>query len=156
MFSGRMGIMKVGSIAEMKKFASDFLRKISPSKNAVVVGLRGDLGSGKTTFVQQIANILGVKEIVTSPTFVIQKKYSLFNQKFKKLVHIDAYRLEDSHELEVLRWKHTNSDPSNLVLIEWPDRVKEIMPDELIVIRFDYIDENIREIKVIKNYESKK
>lgn len=148
MFSDRMGIMKASSTEEMKRIAVDFVKSLSPKEKAVVVGLKGDLGSGKTTFAQYVAGILGVKETVTSPTFVIQKKYPLSEQKFKNLVHIDAYRLEDSHELEVLRWKHTISDSKNLVLIEWPERVGEIMPKDAVEIYFEYVDENTREIVI--------
>jgi tRNA threonylcarbamoyladenosine biosynthesis protein TsaE len=140
--------MKVVSTEEMRCIASDFVKNLRPKEKAVVVGLKGDLGSGKTTFAQYVADILGVEETVTSPTFVIQKKYPLLEKKFKNLVHIDAYRIEDTHELEVLKWAYTISDPKNLVLIEWPERVEKIMPKDAIEIHFEHVDENTREIVI--------
>jgi tRNA threonylcarbamoyladenosine biosynthesis protein TsaE len=149
--------MKIQSPEEMGQIVADFLENIKnladknrrkKEKNAVVVGLRGNLGSGKTLFVQKAAINLGVKDVVTSPTFVIQKTYPLEEQKFKNLVHIDAYRIDDYRELEVLKWKHTISNPENLIFIEWSDKVEKIMPKDAITIDFEYVDENTREVTV--------
>ena len=104
---------------------------------ATVVTLSGELGAGKTTFAQALAKALGVEEQVTSPTFVLEKIYQLEGQKFQRLIHIDAYRLEDSHELEVLDWRDTVADPANLIVLEWPERVPELVPENSIKIRFD-------------------
>ena len=114
----------VKSTIEMVKVANDFSLHLLPKESsATVVGLYGDLGAGKTFFTQVIAKNLGLKEDVVSPTFVIEKKYILTNQKFANLIHIDAYRIEDSDELLSLRWREIISDPRNLILIEWPERV---------------------------------
>jgi tRNA threonylcarbamoyladenosine biosynthesis protein TsaE len=84
------------SLEETEEIATDFLEKISVGvyDTALVVGLYGDLGSGKTTFVQDIAKIFGIKEFVTSPTFVIEKIYNVNHPSFKKIIHIDAYRID--------------------------------------------------------------
>ncbi|MFA6338576.1 MAG: tRNA (adenosine(37)-N6)-threonylcarbamoyltransferase complex ATPase subunit type 1 TsaE [Candidatus Paceibacterota bacterium] len=137
------------SIKETADIAAKFLEKIeklNKSEKAVVVGLDGDLGSGKTAFTKEIANILGVKETVTSPTFVIEKTYKLKNQKFNHLIHIDAYRLASGSELTHLGWSEISSDPKNLIFIEWPEIVKDILPDDMIKINFEFIDETTREI----------
>jgi len=140
------------SIDDTKSIAEDFLGSIEENKSgAYVVGLEGDLGSGKTAFSKELAKLLGVKEIVTSPTFVIEKIYKLKGQKFDYLIHIDAYRLEESRELEVLGFKKLLEDPKNLILIEWPERVKEILPKNMKKIYFEFIDENVRKIEVIKH-----
>ena len=115
----------------------------------MVVGLSGDLGSGKTTFTKCVAKILEIKEHITSPTFVIQKRYSIDKDDFpfETLIHIDAYRLESAHELEVLDFKRELADPSNLILIEWPERVIVALPKETEIIRFTFIKEHVRTIK---------
>ena len=117
------------------------------SENATVVGLYGDLGAGKTTFSQAVAKTLEVEETVVSPTFVIMKIYELSGQKWKHLIHIDAYRLEKSSELARLGWQELISDSGNLILIEWPERVVDIMLEHT-SIHFTHISENEREIEV--------
>ena len=118
------------SLEETQKIADDFIKNISPkSDSAFVVGLSGNLGAGKTAFTKCIAKGLGVEETVTSPTFVIEKIYELENQKFSHLIHIDAYRLESGEELLNLGWQRIISDPKNLILIEWPEKVSSVMPE---------------------------
>ena len=153
------------SLAETKAVASVFLDfLVEPSEkgkksSATIVGLHGDLGSGKTTFTQAIAKTLGVEERVTSPTFVIMKNYRISCQGlpltqgkgnpfylWKRLIHIDAYRLDKAEELKKLNWSELISDPINLILIEWPERVAEILPPDLISINFKFIDEATRQI----------
>ena len=125
------------SLEETQKIASDFVSSISKQKNgATVAGLYGDLGAGKTTFTQMIAKAFGVTDTVISPTFVIMKVYDIsytsnpatHNHNFNNLIHLDAYRIENSSELLHLGWKEIISDPNNLILIEWPERVSDIMP----------------------------
>jgi tRNA threonylcarbamoyladenosine biosynthesis protein TsaE len=100
------------------------------SATAAIVALSGDLGAGKTTFAQGIAGALGIAENVTSPTFVIQKIYPIPQGRFPftHLVHIDAYRLEREAELEKIGWHERATDPHNLIVIEWPERVAALIP----------------------------
>ena len=109
--------------------AKKFLNKIKPNKNgATVVGLYGDLGTGKTTFTQAVAKQLGVKRKVNSPTYVIIKNYQLKITDYKKLIHIDAYRLKNEKELLHLGWEEMIVNPKHLVFIEWPEMVIKAMP----------------------------
>lgn len=123
------------------------------ASHATVIGLSGDLGSGKTTFTQCVAKILGIEGHITSPTFVIQKKYpinpsiDLPNFPFKNLLHIDAYRLESARELENLNWKNDLEDPTLLILIEWPERVAEILPPATLFLKFSFISPHVRTIE---------
>ena len=105
------------SLSDTKKVAEDFIKKLSnqTQSEALVVGLYGDLGSGKTTFTQAIAKIFNIKEDVTSPTFVIEKIYTINDKKFKKLIHIDAYRLDSGKELSALDWERTLGDSKNII-----------------------------------------
>lgn len=121
----------------MRREATRFVANLAPRATATVIALSGELGAGKTTFTQGIAVALGIHEAVTSPTFVIEKVYELENQPFKRLMHIDAYRLKDAHELEVLGWKEVILDPSNLVIVEWPERVADIIPKDAIHASFE-------------------
>lgn len=97
---------------------------------ATVVALQGDLGSGKTAFAQAFGKIFGVKENMPSPTFVIMKSYNVNWKGFKKLIHIDAYRLEKEEELLSLGWEELVKDPENFILVEWPERVEGLIPKE--------------------------
>jgi tRNA threonylcarbamoyladenosine biosynthesis protein TsaE len=137
------------SEADNVKIAENLLGKISIGSKATIVGLYGDLGAGKTAFAKALAKVLGVEDSVTSPTFVIEKIYELKNQKFKHLIHIDAYRLEREEELLRLGWGEIISDQENLILIEWPERVSGIMPVH-ISIKFKTLkDENSREVEIL-------
>ena len=136
-------VFTTSSSTQTKKLAEEFAGQVKNHEKALVIGLQGDLGSGKTTFVQGFAKGLGMKEKVLSPTFVIMKKYGT-------LYHIDCYRLENSKELLELGWDKIMSDPQSIVLLEWPERVKDILPPEVIMVRFKTIDQNKREIHITR------
>jgi tRNA threonylcarbamoyladenosine biosynthesis protein TsaE len=143
---------KLCGIKETEKCASGIaagLLSAGPGKRATVVGLRGDLGSGKTVFTKALAKKLGVTENVLSPTFVIMKTYNLqpTPHNLKKLIHIDAYRLDNAEELRVLGWDEILAEPKNLIVIEWPERVKKLLPKDAREIRFKFVDDKIREIE---------
>lgn len=134
---------------ETEKIARDFVEKefLKNKDGALVVGLYSDLGSGKTAFTQAVAKCLGVKETVTSPTFVIEKIYKLNNKNFEHLIHIDAYRLKSGDELLHLGWEEIAKNPKNIILIEWPEKVSEILPDNIKKIYFTFVSEGTREIE---------
>lgn len=120
---------------QMKQIAEELLsfigaQSIKQPKKAMVVGLSGDLGTGKTTLTQELAMLLGVKETVQSPTFVIAKFYQTTSQDFKEMIHIDAYRIESLKELEAIGWQEIINKPQTLVVVEWPERVKDALPKD--------------------------
>lgn len=129
-------IWVVSSIEELKGVAGELLGLWKQSNTldsqAVIVALSGDLGAGKTTFVQQVAQILGIAETVTSPTFVIMKSYETTNETFRTLVHMDAYRIEDDSELAPLNFSTVIKQPHTLVCIEWAERVSAFLPPHTI------------------------
>jgi tRNA threonylcarbamoyladenosine biosynthesis protein TsaE len=138
------------SVEETDKVARVFVEKLkSRPDSATIVCLFGDLGSGKTTFVQAVARALGVNEPVQSPTFVIEKIYKLSTKHFNHMVHIDAYRLKSGKELMSLGWSETAADKDNVIFIEWAEQVKEILPKKPVEIYFEHISENERKIKII-------
>ncbi|HZS43216.1 MAG TPA: tRNA (adenosine(37)-N6)-threonylcarbamoyltransferase complex ATPase subunit type 1 TsaE [Candidatus Paceibacterota bacterium] len=136
---------ETGVVAE--KFL-DYLRDLKGEEGAQIAGLIGDLGAGKTTFVQALGRLLGIRESMTSPTFVIEKNYELAGDPtWNKLIHIDAYRLQNGEELMKLNFEEIAADPKNLVLIEWSKNVESALPKNYQKIYFKFIDENTREIK---------
>jgi len=137
----------IKNLAEMEKFARQFIDELKVGARPKVICLSGELGSGKTAFVKAVAKIFGIDEDITSPTFVIQKNYILPTGKnFEKLIHIDAYRLDSGEELAKLGVDKIFADPKNLIFLEWPENVSEIMPKDSIYLKFQFIDDNTREI----------
>ena len=134
---------------ETEKAAQDFVASLEKSKSreqATVVGLYGELGSGKTTFMKSVARAFGVEEIVTSPTFVIQKSYPLKDKRFSNLYHIDAYRLTSGDDLLTLGWERVLGDPQNIIFIEWPEFISSALPASINTVMFETIDETTRDI----------
>ncbi len=105
-------------------------------KQAFILALRGELGAGKTTFVQALARELGVSDHVQSPTYVLMKSYSISFGRFEKLVHIDAYRLDDPEEFKTLKPEAFLNDSKNLVVLEWPERLGDLLQPPNLVISF--------------------
>ena len=136
---------------ETEKAAQDFVASLEKSKSqeqATIVGLYGELGSGKTTFMKSVARAFGVEEIVTSPTFVIQKSYPLKNKRFSNLYHIDAYRLTSGDDLLTLGWERVLGDPKNIIFIEWPEFISSALPASINTVMFETVDETTRDITI--------
>lgn len=112
-----------------------------------VVCLQGDLGAGKTTFVQGVAQGWGSIDSVSSPTFIIVNEYR--HAGGKHLFHMDAYRLDSTHEAEELDLDSMLADGA--LLIEWPERIKALIPAEHLHIQLEYVDEEEREMKFRSN-----
>lgn len=133
--------------AKLTKEALSFHR---PSTTAIVIAIEGELGAGKTTFVKGFARALGIKEKISSPTFVILKVYKLTSLlAYNSLVHVDAYRLKDHHDLILLGIKEILADPRNIVLIEWAERVRKILPRKYIKVHIDHTGRNTRSIEIL-------
>jgi tRNA threonylcarbamoyladenosine biosynthesis protein TsaE len=130
-------MVRTSRVSELQAYAAEIVASLTPHKRARIVALSGELGAGKTSFSQAVAAALGVVETVTSPTFVIQKSYELSGEKWERLIHIDAYRLKGAEELEKLGWDEIATNPENLILLEWPERVPELIGEDAIRIRFD-------------------
>lgn len=140
---------------ETKKVAESFIVTLKPKKEeATVICLFGDLGAGKTTFVQGVASALFIKEVIQSPTFVLMKRFQI-EAPFKSLIHLDAYRIDDEKELEPLGFKEILSDFENLIIIEWPERIKNSIPENAVSVKFKFIDEMTREIMLPDNADKK-
>ena len=149
---------------ETEKIAEFMLRKVemlhatSLQNKPLIFALTGDLGCGKTVFSRKIGHLLGVKEKITSPTFVIYNEYetnpsrSPFDKgDFKKFLHFDLYRISTDYELEEI--KFFDLFKKNIACIEWPENMgkenfeKLKKENKVVTIQFKYLDEKTREIK---------
>jgi len=133
------------SVTQTKSLGKKIAQKILVSKGAVVVSLKGELGSGKTTFVQGMAMGLGIKNRILSPTFVLMKKYKIPDAK-KQFYHIDCYRIKKAQDLVALNLEKLLLDSQNIIAIEWAERIEEILPKNTIILKFKFINEKQREI----------
>ena len=140
------------TLNKIDEIAKSLLEKAIKSKSntATVIALHGELGAGKTTLTQEISRVLGIKENLNSPTFVIMKKYAINNNKnFKNLIHIDAYRLNNSQELLNLGWQELFKDKDNLIILEWPERVPECLNGNVCKVKLTHKDEKTRELEIL-------
>jgi tRNA threonylcarbamoyladenosine biosynthesis protein TsaE len=127
-------------LAELPAFVREVLKSLDSARDksrATLVALRGDLGAGKTTFVQALAKELGIEETVQSPTYVLMKRFDISNHpRFKRLIHIDLYRLERPEEFGALKPEEFLHDPHNLICIEWPERAEALLPTPDLMLTF--------------------
>ena len=100
----------------------------------------GDMGAGKTTFIKTFCYALGVSDVVSSPTYSIVNEYNSANGP---VFHFDFYRIKDIHEAYDLGYEEYFYG-GGICLIEWPERVNELLPDQLVKVRINIIDENRR------------
>ena len=131
---------------ETKKVASILAKKAvgHQGRQARIFALEGNLGSGKTTFVQGFARALGIREKIQSPTFVLMKIYKLRQvtrdkrHGIRHLIHIDCYRTDSPKDLLHLGFKDLLKDKDAIILIEWADRIKKLIPPNVIWLKFSH------------------
>ena len=137
------------SLEKTEEIAEEIVKNLGDKK---VILLQGELGAGKTTFSQNVLKFLGAQGPFTSPTFVIMKKYELPRHKtqdtrYKFVYHFDCYRVGAQDVLD-LGWEEIISNPRNLVLVEWPERIEEILPENSLKILFEVKGENERVVNI--------
>ena len=141
----------IRSMEELERVARAVIDDVRASETgATLVTLSGELGAGKTAFVQIVARLLGVEENVTSPTFVIEKEYVPNTGPFERLAHIDAYRLTGERELDTIGWRDLMKRPKCLVLLEWPERIPSIISAAYARMRFDAAHDSSRIITYVR------
>jgi tRNA threonylcarbamoyladenosine biosynthesis protein TsaE len=136
-------------------------------KGGEIICLSGDLGSGKTTFAQGVLRGLKAKGRYTSPTFVIMKYYKkkspiskskfpnksqITKPKIQNIYHIDAYRVGAKDILE-LGWEEIIAGENNIVIVEWAERIKKIIPKKAVWMKFGHLGKDRR--KIVLNHKSK-
>jgi tRNA threonylcarbamoyladenosine biosynthesis protein TsaE len=135
---------------QTQELANSIFNDLKKSNKACVIALSGDLGGGKTAFCQGLAKACGIKEEITSPTFVIFNRYNSLH-KFKNFYHFDCYRLESAKDVNNLGFKEIINNPDNLVAIEWAEIIKDALPKDVLYLKFEFVSENQRKIETINN-----
>jgi tRNA threonylcarbamoyladenosine biosynthesis protein TsaE len=135
---------------ETKTIAQSFMKELleKTEKGPIIVELLGDLGAGKTTFMHGVGEFFSITKPLSSPTFVIQKNYSLDHTTFKNLVHIDAYRIETEKELATLKWGEYSNNKENIIFIEWSKNMKDGLGNTSARVSFEHIDDTTRTITI--------
>jgi tRNA threonylcarbamoyladenosine biosynthesis protein TsaE len=136
------------SSEETKRIGFLMGKKILEKEKKVFLSLSGDLGGGKTTFTQGFAEGVGVEEDITSPTFLVFKKYKTKNNR--RLYHFDAYRIEDK-DLSVLGFQEIIDNEKNIVVVEWGENIKKSLPEKTVEIYFEFKDKNTRKLIIQGN-----
>lgn len=129
---------------ETQKFAKDLAKDL---KNGGVIALSGELGAGKTTFAQGFAKGLRISDKIISPTFLIIRQYKIPNQK-NFFYHIDLFRLENI-DLKNSGLEEILNDSTNVVLIEWAEKIDNLLQDSVKRINLKKLSEDTREISLI-------
>ena len=126
---------RIETLEELADVATEVLALLhnQTTEKAKVLALHGDLGAGKTTFVQMLAKLLEVSEMVTSPTFVVMKRYA---GEIEVLIHIDAYRIEDIDEMRVLGFQALLEEKETIICIEWAERIASLLPKDTFHLTF--------------------
>ena len=140
------GVYITGSAEETKELAKEFAGKL---KKGTTLCLFGELAAGKTTFTQGLGEYFGITRL-TSPTYVIVSEYPVktTHDHIKTLYHIDLYRLKSHRETKAFDLSEIWSDPANLTVIEWSDRLEDYLPKDRYEIRFKNAGANTREINI--------
>lgn len=135
-------IIKTNSPEETKKLAAS----IAQENKGNIFALFGDLGAGKTAFVQGFAKGLNIKDKILSPTFVFIREHNIPNTN-RKLYHLDLYRIENIDDIQQLGIQDLlNSD--SIVLIEWAEKIEKILPKNTTKIRIEKLKSDGRKITI--------
>ncbi|MBI3572263.1 tRNA (adenosine(37)-N6)-threonylcarbamoyltransferase complex ATPase subunit type 1 TsaE [Candidatus Kaiserbacteria bacterium] len=141
----------VKDLTELESEAKHLLARLAlRADGATLITLSGELGAGKTALAKALARALGITEVVSSPTFVLEKIYRLpAGSPFARLVHIDAYRLESGAELAPLGFDEIMQDPHSLVILEWPERVADALPPPALAISLVALPDHSRQVEIV-------
>ena len=133
------------SFEETRQVGFEFAKTL---KGGEVLTLHGDLGAGKTTFMQGLARGLGITRNILSPTFIIMRSYDIAHagNTGKKLYHVDLYRIESEKDIDAIGLPELMGDTEAIVAIEWPEKIENVLPKKKREIFLEYIDENKRQI----------
>ena len=133
-----------------EKVGCDLKRGFSQTGGRIIA-LYGELGSGKTTFVQGLARGLEIKRRIISPTFVFVRQYSIIAHQSSTIIfyHIDLYRIKKTEETQGLGLEEILADKKAFVAIEWAEKIKNILPKKRIDIYFKYLNRRKRKIVIV-------
>lgn len=140
------------SAEETKALGRKIAVELIITHHPLIIALTGDLGSGKTTFVQGFAEGLGINRRIISPTFILMRCYSINNElsTISNFYHIDLYRLEKNvwEEVRNLGIEDIWSEPKNVVVIEWAEKIADRLPAKTVRIEFQNLGGDRRRITI--------
>ncbi len=137
-----MKTMLIGSLAELPDAAEEILRSLG---GRTIVAFHGEMGAGKTTLIQQIAARLGSDDVVTSPTFAIVNQYAAADGR--TLYHFDFYRIDRLEEAYDFGYEEY-FDSGDLCLVEWPEKIEPLLPENTMNVRITVLSEQERRIEI--------
>ena len=132
----------IPNIEALPQAAHDF---IAAMDDRTVFAFRGEMGAGKTTFIKQLCEELGTEDVVNSPTFAIVNVYDTPNDG--EVYHFDCYRLKDIREAQDFGAEEYLYS-GNLCLIEWPDMIAPLLPEDTVYIKIKVLDNGDRQLIV--------
>ena len=124
--------------SNLAKLLAEELLKTKPGKGTLVIGFVGELGTGKTTFIRYFLRAVGVKARIVSLTFIFSRRYRSRLKYHKDIWHFDVYRLNSPKGVKEIGLREAISHDENLVLVEWADKVKGILPRGTIWVEFKH------------------
>ncbi|HCX27543.1 MAG TPA: tRNA (adenosine(37)-N6)-threonylcarbamoyltransferase complex ATPase subunit type 1 TsaE [Candidatus Portnoybacteria bacterium] len=130
------------------RLTKDLIKLRGEVPGVFVLALEGELGAGKTTFTQGLARALKIKESILSPTFVIMKRFPVKDKRLADFYHLDCYRVSDFREIMALGFGQIIAEPQGLVVIEWAEKIKDILPPDTIWLKFEHKGGDKRKIKM--------
>jgi len=132
----------INNLEGLQKAAKEFLEL---NRNQKKFAFYGDLGAGKTTFIKALCNELNVVDIVTSPTFSLINEYQ--SDDLSPVYHMDFYRIrnvDEAYDIGVEDYFYDNG----FCLIEWPEKIEEILPVDIVYVQISVLDDNSRVLKI--------
>ena len=136
---------------ELPGIVGEFIENLEIGATATVLLLEGDLGAGKTTFTQELAKQMGFEEPVVSPTFVIQKRYEKYRIGWKNKIQIEEKSIDGHRDIEKRDWKEWIKKPEKVVVVEWPDIIKEALPEDHYKLSFSHTSEETRTLNISRH-----
>lgn len=134
------------SVEETEAVGRKFAMSLSSGDT---VCLYGELGAGKTVFVKGLMKGLGIEERVTSPTFTLIREYNVNYNSIIKIYHIDLYRLENVEQVKNIGILELFNENNSIVVIEWAEKMDDLLPKKRIDVQIKQIDNNNRDIKIL-------
>lgn len=137
----------IHQLDEIRNAARQFIEQALKGDCQRVVAFYGSMGAGKTTFIRALCEELGVTDVVTSPTFAIVNEYEVNRAEEFSIFHFDFYRIKRLEEVYDMGYEDYFYS-SSLCLIEWPELIEELLPDDCLRVTIRVLDDGSREISV--------
>ena len=137
----------IHQLDEIRNAARQFIEQALKGDCQRVVAFYGSMGAGKTTFIRALCEELGVTDVVTSPTFAIVNEYEVDKAEEFSIFHFDFYRIKRLEEVYDMGYEDYFYG-SSLCLIEWPELIEELLPDDCLRVNIRMLDDGSREISV--------